>query len=1050
MKKLIILICLVIISCLDFSHAGATPASVPVTSHPRIWLTSSYVIQLRAWAINSNPTYVSMKNLGTTLKNLMDNANHTIPNQDTGSNAWELYPTESVAQFFAFMSLISPTQPERDDYAQRARTLLMYVIDQAVSGVANAPFRRLAFSTSDRSRWNGSGFATTVDWIYPILTATDKGKIRTVFLRWIDENLHASTDYRDHPEPIGVVNDPILLQDLFRYREANNNYFDAHMRNIGLMALSFDAADDSGNTLRNYIGNATGAWLYMSDNLMRNDLAGGLPGEGFLYGPSAAGYISEFMLALHTSGYDDAATWGQQVRFDTNPFWNASIPAFLHSLSPATSIIGDGVGQVYTVASYGDSQRAYNPDWMEYFGPLGIHAYLNSNNQLLDQVRWIQLHTPPGGAVGLQSRINTQDIVPAIFYYMLFSPAVPTPADPRSPLSTTYYASGLRRFFERTDWTPNATWFTYSLGWHTLGHSHADGNAIEFYRNGEWLTKAREGYGWGYASSDHYNTISLLNDQPPYPSNDFRYLLWQSGSQQLMSINDAPPPIYSVQPGYTFIRGDATNTYNMTERQMTDILHASRDIVRLKPDYIVIYDRATSETAGRFKRFFLNLPVVATVAGNLTTSIMSSGQRLYVRTLLPVGATPVVETVPVDSNNLAWNDLMPYRLKVEAPGNPQNTRFLHVLQGANTGTAATAAALVQSNGNTFTGVVVGNTAVMFSTDMTQVFSPIVYLVPNTVTKHLITGLTPGAKYNASIVPISGQLQLTLTTGTTYTADSAGVILIDNTLRMDTIGIYNAGLFTLRNSNTAGTPDITASFGGDPSDLPIAGDWNGDGVDTIGIYRSATGVYFLSDSNTAPAATYSLVFGNPGDTPFAGKWTVDMTHDAVGVYRNSNGILYQKKQLTTGFSDYFAIYGNPGDQGVGGDWDGDGFDSVGIYRSSNQTWFLSNNSTPGGITFSDISFTWDIGTAKAVVGDWNGDQITTVGQFNSAGVFSLHSANATAGSDMTFSFGAAAGYPVAGKWSASALPQPPHTMLSGVLVPNANHGSGNLDQNNGAD
>jgi hypothetical protein len=410
----------------------------------------------------------------------------------------------------------------------------------------------------------------------------------------------------------------------------------------------------------------------------------------------------------------------------------------------------------------------------------------------------------------------------------------------------------------------------------------------------------------------------------------------------------------------------------------------------------------------------------------------------------------VVETVPVDSSNLATNDLMPYRLKVEAPGNPTNTRFLHVLQGANSGVSATAATLVQSNGNTFTGAIVENTAVMFSTNMVQAFSPVVYLVPNNVTKHLITGLTPGAKYNASIVPVSGQLQLTLNTGTTYTADSAGVVLIDNTPRPDTIGVYSNGMFSLRNSNSAGAADITASFGGDPSDLPVAGDWNGDGVDTIGIYRGATGVYFLSDSNTTPTATYSLVFGNPGGTPFAGKWTADMTHDGVGVYRNSNGILYQKKQLTTGFSDYFAIYGNPGDQGVGGDWDGNGFDSVGIYRSSNQTWFLSNNSTPSGITFSDLNFMWDIGAAKAVVGDWDGDQITTVGYFNSAGLFTLHSTNAAVGSNTAFSFGPAAGYPIVGKWITSSLLVPPRRVLSGVLVPNANSDSSLSDPNNGAD
>jgi len=261
-------------------------------------------------------------------------------------------------------------------------------------------------------------------------------------------------------------------------------------------------------------------------------------------------------------------------------------------------------------------------------------------------------------------------------------------------------------------------------------------------------------------------------------------------------------------------------------------------------------------------------------------------------------------------------------------------------------------------------------------------------------------------------------------------------------RVDTIGVYKDGVFSLRNANSAGAADITVAFGGDASDLPVAGDWNGDGVDTIGVYRGTTGVYFLSDSNTSPTVAYNLVFGNPGDTPFAGKWTNDMTHDGVGVYRNSNGILYQKKQLITGFSDFFAIFGNPGDQGYGGDFDGSGYDSIGVYRSGNQTWYMTNNSQPSGITFSDIDFVWDISTNRPVIGDWNGDNTSTVGYFTTTGVFDLHSANASAGSDTVFAFGPASGYPIAGKWIAASRPPNMNLVIGGSYNNNqTDNGSG---------
>jgi len=152
-------------------------------------------------------------------------------------------------------------------------------------------------------------------------------------------------------------------------------------------------------------------------------------------------------------------------------------------------------------------------------------------------------------------------------------------------------------------------------------------------------------------------------------------------------------------------------------------------------------------------------------------------------------------------------------------------------------------------------------------------------------------------------------------------------------RVDTIGVYKDGVWSLRNSNTDGGPDITAVYGGDASDLPVTGDWNGNGVDTIGVYRGNSGFFYLSDSNTSPTTSYAVLLGNPGDVPFAGKWLANATHDGIGVYRDSNGILYQKNDLTSGFSDYFAVFGNPGDKVIAGDWNGDGRDSIGVSREA---------------------------------------------------------------------------------------------------------------------
>ena len=57
--------------------------------------------------------------------------------------------------------------------------------------------------------------------------------------------------------------------------------------------------------------------------------------------------------------------------------------------------------------------------------------------------------------------------------------------------------------------------------------------------------------------------------------------------------------------------------------------------------------------------------------------------------------------------------------------------------------------------------------------------------------------------------------------------------------------------------------------GNAGDKPAAGDWNGDGIDTVGIYRN--GLFFLTNSNTTGFADTIFALGNNGDFPISGNW-----------------------------------------------------------------------------------------------------------------------------------------------------------------------------------
>ena len=126
-----------------------------------------------------------------------------------------------------------------------------------------------------------------MDWIYGVHATEDKATIRKVFLRWAEEILHAETTTHNHPEPIGVVNDPKLTSDRTMVRWAINNYYAGRIRNLALMALSFNPAK-TGEKLRGYLSNVTGAWMYVLDALFRSDISGGLGAEELRVQPAVS------------------------------------------------------------------------------------------------------------------------------------------------------------------------------------------------------------------------------------------------------------------------------------------------------------------------------------------------------------------------------------------------------------------------------------------------------------------------------------------------------------------------------------------------------------------------------------------------------------------------------------------------------------------------------------------------------------------------------------------------------------------------------------------
>jgi hypothetical protein len=266
---------------------------------------------------------------------------------------------------------------------------------------------------------------------------------------------------------------------------------------------------------------------------------------------------------------------------------------------------------------------------------------------------------------------------------------------------------------------------------------------------------------------------------------------WNNGGN-----NGDPSTTISANDNWSYAQSNAVNLYNHPEwwvasEAAMSITQASRSIVWLTPDTIVIYDRANSSATDKFKRQNFVLMNKPTISGHTATvsatgiTYASKKQELTIQSLLPTTATLTEQhfwttTPSQEVDATAALDTSYDRLIIQDPANPNAERFLTVLQGTDAPTPAAVATSITSTGVAFQGAWVGNTAVMFPQTINPAFtSPgltsMTYQVPSTVTQHMIAGLAPGKAYAIQTTTAAGATTVTVSLGGTFIADVGGVI-----------------------------------------------------------------------------------------------------------------------------------------------------------------------------------------------------------------------------------------------------------------------------------
>jgi hypothetical protein len=248
-----------------------------------------------------------------------------------------------------------------------------------------------------------------------------------------------------------------------------------------------------------------------------------------------------------------------------------------------------------------------------------------------------------------------------------------------------------------------------------------------------------------------------------------------------------------------------------------------------------------------------------------------------------------------------------------------------------------------------------------------------------------------------------------------------------------IGTFREGVWNIdRNGNYiwdgCGT-DGCYEFGG-RGDIPVAGDWNGDGKPKIGVFRE--GMWHLDYNGngvwdgcgTTADTDRCYKYGREGDIPVVGDWNGD-GKTKIGVFRDGywhldfNGDETWDYCGSTADRDRCYRFGKSGDKPVVGDWNGDGKTKIGVFGHEHRQDYMkpfrmkceSDHDSERETGDNSLIADWDedgkIGPRDCQNGWWRLD-------YNGDGVW--NGCGTTADSDRCYNFGKKDDVPVVGDWS----------------------------------
>jgi hypothetical protein len=266
----------------------------------------------------------------------------------------------------------------------------------------------------------------------------------------------------------------------------------------------------------------------------------------------------------------------------------------------------------------------------------------------------------------LQDMGQTVPPGPVTDYKTLFPPA--------------YFAKVSGPIYARSDWGTGAVWVSLSAEEVFMDHQGLDQGNFTLQRGADYLLC--DGGGYGDFQTTFHNTLLFddrgAGDISTYPP-----------GQGYWGFDRVGIRAFEQTPSYVFGLADFTQAYaKASDGIQNSVKMAVRSMIFIRPDIIILHDRAQTFRADVKKIFNCNFPATPMDAGNLTTATLGSS-KLFMKTLVPASVTPVITSIT--GQTIAKSNYQ------EMVTGQQNSAFLHVFEAtANTQSAMLSATLVNT------------------------------------------------------------------------------------------------------------------------------------------------------------------------------------------------------------------------------------------------------------------------------------------------------------------------------------------------------------------